>query len=161
MVAEADRLGFDKALIDRLIGDLRPDAIIHTAASYKDPENWVEDVRTNVLGTHALLEAIMPHPPGRLVAGRERIYLDRFWNEFSASPGRFSEAARQLRVTRQTLHRILAGRSAVTPEMAVRLGKFCGNGPALWLRMQQACDLWEAEQAMASQLAVIPSHLVA
>lgn len=31
----------------------------------------------------------------RLVAGRERIYLDRFWNEFSATPARFSEAARQ------------------------------------------------------------------
>jgi pimeloyl-ACP methyl ester carboxylesterase len=30
----------------------------------------------------------------RLVAGRERIYLDRFWNEFSASRDRFSEAAR-------------------------------------------------------------------
>ncbi len=30
----------------------------------------------------------------RLVAGRERIYLDRFWNEFSASPARFSESAR-------------------------------------------------------------------
>jgi pimeloyl-ACP methyl ester carboxylesterase len=30
----------------------------------------------------------------RLVAGRERIYLDRFWNEFSASPGRFTEASR-------------------------------------------------------------------
>jgi len=30
----------------------------------------------------------------RLVAGRERIYLDRFWNEFSADPKRFSEAAR-------------------------------------------------------------------
>ena len=30
----------------------------------------------------------------RLVAGRERIYLDRFWNEFSASPDRFTEAAR-------------------------------------------------------------------
>jgi len=30
----------------------------------------------------------------RLVAGRERIYLDRFWNEFSADPRRFSEAAR-------------------------------------------------------------------
>jgi pimeloyl-ACP methyl ester carboxylesterase len=30
----------------------------------------------------------------RLVAGRERIYLDRFWNEFSATPARFSEAAR-------------------------------------------------------------------
>jgi len=31
----------------------------------------------------------------RLVAGRERIYLDRFWNEFSASPARFSESARR------------------------------------------------------------------
>jgi pimeloyl-ACP methyl ester carboxylesterase len=31
----------------------------------------------------------------RLVAGRERIYLDRFWNEFSAAPERFGEAARQ------------------------------------------------------------------
>jgi len=31
----------------------------------------------------------------RLVAGRERIYLDRFWNEFSATPARFGEPARQ------------------------------------------------------------------
>jgi pimeloyl-ACP methyl ester carboxylesterase len=30
----------------------------------------------------------------RLVAGRERIYLDRFWNEFSADPASFGEAAR-------------------------------------------------------------------
>lgn len=31
----------------------------------------------------------------RLVAGRERIYLDRFWNEFSANPARFDEASRE------------------------------------------------------------------
>jgi pimeloyl-ACP methyl ester carboxylesterase len=31
----------------------------------------------------------------QLVAGRERIYLDRFWNEFSADPSRFSEASRE------------------------------------------------------------------
>ncbi len=31
----------------------------------------------------------------RLVAGRERIYLDRFWNEFSANPTSFGEAARE------------------------------------------------------------------
>jgi len=31
----------------------------------------------------------------RLVAGRERIYLDRFWNEFSATPARFTEGSRQ------------------------------------------------------------------
>ena len=31
----------------------------------------------------------------RLVAGRERIYLDRFWNEFSAKPAHFPEASRR------------------------------------------------------------------
>jgi addiction module HigA family antidote len=69
-----------------------------------------------------------------------------------------SEAARQLRVSRQTLHRILAGTSAVTPEMAVRLGKFCGNGPGLWLRMQEAFDLWHAERRLAKELDKIPAH---
>ena len=69
-----------------------------------------------------------------------------------------SEAARQLRVSRQTLHRILAGTSAVTPEMAVRLGKFCGNGPGLWLRMQEAFDLWHAERRLAAELEKIPAY---
>ena len=68
-----------------------------------------------------------------------------------------SEAARKLRVSRQTLHRILAGDARVTPDMAVRLGKFCGNGPGLWLRMQQAYDLWHAEQRLASELTKIPT----
>ncbi len=69
-----------------------------------------------------------------------------------------AEAARQLGVARQTLHRILAGRAAVTPEMAVRLGKFCGNGPGLWLRLQQTYDLWHAERQLAETLELIPTH---
>jgi addiction module HigA family antidote len=68
-----------------------------------------------------------------------------------------SAAARQLRVTRQTLHRILAGRAAVTPEMAVRLGKFCGNGPGLWLRLQQAYDLWHAQRRLRAEVERIPT----
>jgi len=40
-----------------------------------------------------------------------------------------TSAAAKLGVSRQTLHTILAERSAVTPEMAVRLGKLCGDGP--------------------------------
>src|SRR3972149_7212247 len=68
-----------------------------------------------------------------------------------------SEAARQLRVTRQTLHRIMAGRTAVSPEMAVRLGKFCGNGPDLWLRMQAAFDLWHAGHRLKDELRNHPS----
>jgi addiction module HigA family antidote len=68
-----------------------------------------------------------------------------------------SEAARRLRISRQTLHRILAGDAGVSPDMAVRLGKFCGNGPGLWLRMQQAYDLWHAEQRLANELTKIPT----
>lgn len=71
------------------------------------------------------------------------------------------DAAAQLRVSRQNLHRLLAGEIAMTPEMAVRLGKFCGNGPALWLRMQGAHDLWKAEKALAAEIARIPSHKAA
>ncbi len=69
-----------------------------------------------------------------------------------------SEAARQLGVSRQTLHRIMAGTHSITPEMAVRLGKFCGNGPRLWLAMQQAYDLWHAERRLRDQLERIPTH---
>ncbi len=41
---------------------------------------------------------------------------------------------------------ILAGRQPVTPTTAVKLGKLCGNGPRIWLNMQMAHDLWEAER---------------
>jgi addiction module HigA family antidote len=47
-----------------------------------------------------------------------------------------AEIARLLGVSRQTLHSILTERSPVTPEMALRLGKLCGNGPELWLSLQ-------------------------
>ena len=56
--------------------------------------------------------------------------------------------AKKLGVTRQRLRRILAEQAPVTPEMALRLGKFCGNGAGLWLRMQQAYDLWHVERAL-------------
>jgi addiction module HigA family antidote len=45
---------------------------------------------------------------------------------------------------------------AISPEMAVRLGKFCGNGPGLWLRMRAAYDLWHAERRMKDELRRIP-----
>ncbi len=70
-----------------------------------------------------------------------------------------SEAARQLGVSRQTLLRIMAGTHSITPEMAVRLGKFCGNGPRLWLAMQQAYDLWHAARRLRDQLEQIPTHV--
>lgn len=69
-----------------------------------------------------------------------------------------SEAARQIRVSRQTLHRIMNGSLGISPEMAVRLGKFCGNGPGLWLRMQMNYDLWHAENKLSTEIQRIPAH---
>lgn len=63
-----------------------------------------------------------------------------------------SEAARRLRVSRQQLHRILACTHPITTEMALRIGKLAGNGPGLWLRMQQNYDLWHAEQSLEDEL---------
>lgn len=72
-----------------------------------------------------------------------------------------AEAARLRGISRQTLHRVLSGQGAVTPEMALRLGKLCGNGPELWLGMQQAFDLWRAEAALAEELRKIAVYRVA
>jgi len=66
-----------------------------------------------------------------------------------------SEAARRLRISRQQLHRILACTHPITADMALRIGKFAGNGPELWLRMQQAYDLWHLERRMEDELSKI------
>jgi antitoxin HigA-1 len=50
-------------------------------------------------------------------------------------------AAKGLGVTRQQLHNLIAGRSGVTPEMAVRLEKALGSTADTWLRMQANYDL--------------------
>ncbi len=50
-------------------------------------------------------------------------------------------AAKGLGITRQQLHNIIAGRSAIVPEMAVRLEKALGSTADTWLRMQMNYDL--------------------
>ena len=61
-----------------------------------------------------------------------------------------TEAASQLGVSRATLSRVLNGRTAISPEMALRLqawlGKERGGDAGLWLRLQANHDLWLAEQ---------------
>ena len=69
-------------------------------------------------------------------------------------------AASQLGVTRQQLHRVLAEESGISPEMALRLGKFCGTGPTLWIRMQETFDLWHAVKKIGAKLDKIPSHKI-
>jgi UDP-glucose 4-epimerase len=47
----------DKKLVDELVGDFKPDAIVHTAASYKDPDDWYSDTQTNCVGGSNIVDA--------------------------------------------------------------------------------------------------------
>lgn len=59
-----------------------------------------------------------------------------------------SAFARSLGISRQTLHAVLAERSGVSAELALRLGALLGNGAQLWLDMQTKYDLWRAEEKL-------------
>jgi addiction module HigA family antidote len=67
------------------------------------------------------------------------------------------EIARLLGVSRATLHRLMAGEIAMSPEMAARIGKLVGNGAGLWLRLQAKYDEWEATRRLAKELSGIPT----
>jgi addiction module HigA family antidote len=68
-----------------------------------------------------------------------------------------TDIARLLGVSRQTLHAILTERTPVTPEMALRLGKLCGNGPELWLSLQTRHDLERLARTKRAAIAAIPT----
>jgi antitoxin HigA-1 len=67
-----------------------------------------------------------------------------------------AEIAKLLGVSRQTLYDILE-EQPVTPVMALRLGKLCGNGPDLWLNLQKRYDLHRAEQKFGERIKAIPT----
>ena len=74
-----------------------------------------------------------PHP-GEVV----REYLE----ELSVSA-----AAKHLGVGRVTLSRVLNGKAAISPEMAVRLAAAFGtSSPEIWLAMQAKYDLWQLQK---------------
>ena len=55
--------------------------------------------------------------------------------------------AESLGVSPSTLARIVGMRSAVSPEMALRLSKAIGRSPESWLAMQHNFDLWQAKKS--------------
>ena len=76
-------------------------------------------------------------------------------------------AAEQLGVTRPALSRVLNGKAAISPEMALRieawLGVKNGGSASLWLAQQSAYDLWKARKSIKPKVkhARIPALLAA
>jgi nucleoside-diphosphate-sugar epimerase len=62
-VAKSNRYRFvegsigDTALINKVFAEFKPDVVVHTAAAYKDPDDWVTDVQTNTMGMVNLVNA--------------------------------------------------------------------------------------------------------
>ena len=57
----------DSVLIDRLFGEFKPDVVVHTAASYKDPEDWATDALVNAVGSANIAKACKTHKVARLI----------------------------------------------------------------------------------------------
>jgi addiction module HigA family antidote len=67
-----------------------------------------------------------------------------------------ADIARALGISRAQLYAVLGEKAPVTAAMALRLGRFFGNGPELWLNMQSNYDLEILSHSMARELAHIP-----
>jgi addiction module HigA family antidote len=57
-----------------------------------------------------------------------------------------TKGAEILGVTRLNLSNLINGKNGISPEMAIRLSKAFGGSPDVWLRMQMAYDLAQAEK---------------
>jgi addiction module HigA family antidote len=66
-----------------------------------------------------------------------------------------AEVAKALGIALPKLAKLLEERARITPAMALRLGKLCGDGPEIWLAMQAKRDLWEAKEKV--DLSAIPT----
>ena len=73
VVPEQDRLVLvegsitEKTLVERTFQEFQPDCVIHSAASYKDPDDWAEDSLTNILGSIHIANACVKNGVKRLI----------------------------------------------------------------------------------------------
>jgi addiction module HigA family antidote len=57
-----------------------------------------------------------------------------------------TEFAKRLGVSRLSVSELLLEKRALSPDMAIRVGRLTNTSPESWLRMQEALDLWELER---------------
>ena len=86
------------------------------------------------------------------------ILREDFLPEYGLSVTALAESAG---VSRQSMNELLRERRALTPEMALRLGKLFGNSPEFWLNLQRSVDLWDAARGLKREIAHIQPLQVA
>ena len=87
-----------------------------------------------------------PTHPGAVL--REDILPELGWTQ--------GEFATRLMVSRQTVSYLLHEKKSVTAEMAVGILRAVGGSPEIWLRMQEALDIWEVEMKFKNNPAIAP-----
>ena len=87
--------------------------------------------------------AVRPIHPGEILR-------EDFLPEYGFSVSALADAAG---VSRQSINELLRERRALTPEMALRLGKLFATSPEFWLTLQRNVDLWDAARGLKSEIA--------
>lgn len=91
--------------------------------------------------------AILPPMPGEVL--RRRLKAETVGI-------RQDDLADALKVTRLTVNQILNGKSAITPDMALRLEAVLGTSPHMWLKLQAEHDLFTARRKLGDKLDQMP-----
>lgn len=89
------------------------------------------------MATDAIRRNRRPSTPGEILKG---LYLE-------PNNVEIKELAALLEVSVKHASQLVNGHARLSPELAAKLGKICGNGAAIWLRLQAAVDAWDAEAA--------------
>ena len=97
-------------------------------------------------------------PLGRRPIHPGEILREDFLPEYGLSVTALAEAAG---VSRQSMNELLRERRAVSPEMALRLGRLFGTSPEFWLNLQQSVDLGDAARGLKREIAHIHPLAVA
>jgi addiction module HigA family antidote len=88
------------------------------------------------------------HPP----VHPGEILREEFLAPFGMSAGAL---AKRLNVPRTRIERLVSETTSMTPDTALRLGKFFATSPEFWMNLQTAFDLTAQSQAMKEQIAAI------
>lgn len=98
-------------------------------------------------GRNPLVSGLEPMHPGELL--REVVFpgLEQTIDQIAAA----------LRISRNQLYRVMRGANAISPEMALKLGKLCGNGERFWMDLQAEYDLAMARRRLGAELDEVPT----